>query len=100
MAKAKGKAAANKTRDEQATGVHIISEKDTKRHFGPSAGKQNVKPTDNPETSTAADADRETADVRLTLGRGVLRNAEAAASKQGIELSRYVELALEQYRRE
>jgi hypothetical protein len=73
-------------------GVHVISEQDTEKHFGSSE----TKTGDAAGTQPAANLPK--ADVHLQLDGRIWQKAEAEAGRLGLEMSEYVELALDGFK--
>ena len=76
---------------EDLMGVHLISNQDTERHFG-----RAKTVTDNPVQSQLAN--RPKADVHLQLDGRIWQEAETEAARLGMEMSEYLELALENFK--
>ena len=74
---------------EEFMGVHVINNRDIENHFGASEIKTG-------EESVQTAINRPKAEVHLQLDEQIWREAQAAAARAGLELSQYVEMALEQ----
>ena len=90
-------------------GIHIISDQDIKGHFGKSdveelggAKTNNIQAAERKTSSIRTDAStaikRPKAAVNLQLDKQAWGQATEDAKRLGLEISRYVELALERYR--
>jgi hypothetical protein len=69
-------------------GVHVINLQDIENHFGTSETKESVQPA----------ANRPKADVHLHLDAQVWQEAQTAAADAKMELSHYVEMALNRFK--
>ena len=69
-------------------GVHVINSQDIENHFGTSETKESVQPAVN----------RPKADVHLHLDAQVWQEAQTAAASAKMELSQYVEMALNRFK--
>ena len=67
-------------------GVHVITKEDIENHFGSS------------EIETGEAANLPKADVHLQLDGRIWQKAEAEAGRLGLEMSEYVELALDGFK--
>lgn len=77
---------------EEFTGVHVISSQDTARHFGKAATAMSKR------AQSQSAANRRKADVHLQLDERIWRQAETEAARLGMEMSEYLELALENFK--
>jgi hypothetical protein len=90
-------------------GIHIINDQDIEGHFGKSdveelarAKSKTIQAAERKTSSIRTDAStairRPKAAVNLQLEKQVWGQATEDAKRLGLEISRYVELALERYR--
>jgi hypothetical protein len=93
----------------ELSGIHIISDQDIEGHFGKSdveelarAKSKTIQAAERKTSSIRTDAStairRPKAAVNLQLEKQVWGQATEDAKRLGLEISRYVELALERYR--
>lgn len=75
-------------------GVHVISKQDIEDHFG----APEIKKGDESSSQPAAATGSQIADVRLQLDAAVWQEAKTEAARLGLEVSKYVELALDRFR--